>query len=288
MCSPAQFTLGDLPREWHQAPASSSIPPFQTHWYDDDFALIRQTGSTHYEKPFLYLLFGSERAILFDTGAGNVEVAPVIDDAVQHWRTRNNRRSVDLIVAHTHAHSDHIAGDHEFAGRSDVTFVAPTLSDVTRFFRIARWPDQIVPFDLGDRVLDLIPIPGHEATSIAVYDRRTAILLTGDTLYPGRLYVEDGDAFIRSIERLVAFTADKPVAHILGCHIENTRTPFIDYPIGTTDQPHEHELALGRAHLLELHDALQQMNGTVTRRVLRDFTIWPKWLEQPARDSSSS
>ena len=33
---------------------------------------------------------------------------------------------------------------------------------------------------------------------------------------------------------------------------------------------------VGRAHLLELNDALQKMNGTVTRLLLRDFTIWPQ------------
>ena len=42
--------------------------------------------------------------------------------------------------------------------------------------------------------------------SIALYDRRTGLLLTGDTLYPGRLYVRDGPAFAASIQRLVAFT----------------------------------------------------------------------------------
>ena len=85
--------------------------------------------------------------------------------------------------------------------------------------------------------------------------------MTGDTLYPGRLYVRDGAAFTASIRRLVAFTLDKPVAHILGAHVENTRTPYLDYPEGTTYQPDEHALELGRAHLLELNDALAAMHG---------------------------
>ena len=78
-----------------------------------------------------------------------------------------------------------------------------------------------------------------------------------------------------SIQRLVAFTRGKPIAHILGAHIENARTPFVDYPEGTKYQPDEHALELGRAHLLELNDALSQMDGHVVRQVLRDFTIWP-------------
>jgi ribosomal protein S19 len=40
-------------------------------------------------------------------------------------------------------------------------------------------------------------------------------------------------------------------------------------------QPDEHALELGHAHLLELNDALQKMNGKVVRMAMRDFTIWP-------------
>jgi hydroxyacylglutathione hydrolase len=121
----------------------------------------------------------------------------------------------------------------------------------------------------------VIPIPGHEASSIAIYDHQTGILFTGDTLYPGRLYVADGPAYVRSIQRLVDFTNGKIVTHLLGNHIEETRTPFLDYPIGTVYQPDEHALELGRAQLLELNDALQKMNGKIVRMAMRDFTIWP-------------
>jgi hypothetical protein len=66
------------------------------------------------------------------------------------------------------------------------------------------------------------------------------------------------------------------VAHILGNHIENTRTPYLDYRVGTVYQPAEHALELGRGELLELNEALRQMNGKLVRRAMRDFTIWPK------------
>jgi hypothetical protein len=66
------------------------------------------------------------------------------------------------------------------------------------------------------------------------------------------------------------------VAHVLGAHIEEARTPFLDYPIGTKFQPDEHKLELTRGHLLELNAALEQMGGTIVRRAMADFTIWPK------------
>jgi glyoxylase-like metal-dependent hydrolase (beta-lactamase superfamily II) len=146
---------------------------------------------------------------------------------------------------------------------------------VAAFFGIRNWPEGLGAIDLGDRVLDVVPIPGHEPASVAFYDRKTAVLLTGDLLYPGRLYVRDPAAFRASVRRLVAFTASRPVAHILGAHVENARTPFVDYPEGTVVQPDEHPLELGRAHLLELSDALDAMPGRIERRVLRDFTIVP-------------
>ncbi len=144
-----------------------------------------------------------------------------------------------------------------------------------KFYGITSWPRWLGKIDLGDRVIDVIPIPGHSATSIAFYDRRTAVLLSGDSLYPGRLYVQDFAAFQASTERLIAFTKGKPVAHILGNHIEETDTPFLDYPVGTMYQPHEHELALSRGSLLELEDALVSMHGVPQRMAMRDFSVWP-------------
>jgi glyoxylase-like metal-dependent hydrolase (beta-lactamase superfamily II) len=124
--------------------------------------------------------------------------------------------------------------------------------------------------------LDILPIPGHQPASIAVYDRRTGILLTGDTFYPGRLYVRDTSAFANSIDRLTAFAANHRVTHMLGAHVEQTRTPFRDYPIGTVDQPEEHELDLGRARLVELDSVVRKLRGHFTRTLLRDLTVWPQ------------
>ena len=85
---------------------------------------------------------------------------------------------------------------------------------------------------LEEPVGDVIAIPGHHPAHLAYYDRRTGILLTGDHLYPGRLYVDDLATYLASTRRLVEFTATRPVAHILGNHIEQTSTPYLDYPVG--------------------------------------------------------
>jgi hydroxyacylglutathione hydrolase len=213
--------------------------------------------------------------MLVDTGAQGADAAGAVDQAIERWSARHQGRSVSLAVVHSHGHGDHIAGDAQFKGRANTTLVAAAPEALAAFFGLSSWPNASATYSLSGRVVDVIPIPGHEPASIALYDRRTGLLLTGDTLYPGRLYVRDGAAFTASIQRLVAFTHDKPVAHILGAHIENARTPYLDYPEGTKHQPDEHTLELGRAHLLELNEALTEMRGAIVRRAFRDFTVWP-------------
>ena len=65
------------------------------------------------------------------------------------------------------------------------------------------------------------------------------------------------------------------MAHILGNHIEQTRTPFQDFPIGSIYHPDEHPLELTFGTLLELENGLESMKDAPRRLATRDFTIWP-------------
>jgi hydroxyacylglutathione hydrolase len=273
--APTGLEPGSLPLSWHDEWATSPSAPFVVHAFNADLVILRQSGRTHFEKPFLYLVFGGERALLVDTGAPGVDVAHAVRAVLGRWALAHGANVPPLVVAHTHGHSDHVAGDAQFEGASATTVVGTSVAAVATFFGIPSWPEGVGSIDLGGRVLDAIPVPGHEPASVALYDRRTGVLLSGDVLYPGRVYVRDAPAFRASVKRMVAFTRDRPVSHVLGAHIENTRTPYLDYPEGTTDQPDEHPLELGRAHLLELDAALDAMVENVERLALRDFTIWP-------------
>jgi glyoxylase-like metal-dependent hydrolase (beta-lactamase superfamily II) len=271
---------GTLPLTWSTGgPKCMEMPEWQVHEYNPDLFILRQSGCTDFEKPFVYLLFGKERALLLDTGSRKGNLAPALQHTVQQWLLRNNRTSISLIVAHTHSHSDHVAGDAELQALKDpailIDFLPSTVEATKKFYGITNWPEDHGAVDLGDRIIDVLAIPGHDAVSVALYDRQTAILFTGDSLYPGRIYIRDFPAFVASNTRLVNFTEGKLVAHILGCHIEETRTPYLDYPVGTIYQPDEHELALSRGALLEMQSALEKLNGTPKRIALRDFSLWP-------------
>ncbi|HXA37838.1 MAG TPA: MBL fold metallo-hydrolase [Phenylobacterium sp.] len=256
---------------------SAAEPQMQVQRYDADTFVIRQSVKTNFEAPFLYLLFGKDRALLLDTGAGGLQVRPTIDGVIADWLKAHRRTSIALVVAHSHSHGDHRMGDPEFKDRPDTVVVGWTAPEVAAFFRIADWPNQIVGFDLGGRVLDIVPTPGHHPSHIMVFDRRTRLLLSGDSLYPGRLYVPAGEfaTYRASVDRVTAFTRDRRVSHILGAHIEMTATPGKDYAQAAPAHPAEHALELPYADLLELQAAVHAMGDPPTRDVHDDFIVFP-------------
>jgi glyoxylase-like metal-dependent hydrolase (beta-lactamase superfamily II) len=265
--SPTPSDSGTFPERWIDG-TDPDEPAIQVHPFEPDTWILRQSLRTHWEAPFLYLLCGEKKALLLDTGAGGAPVRETVDGLLAG-------RKVELVVAHSHAHPDHVAGDATFTERPDTTVVGVAPAEVARHFGLEGWPEGSAPFDLGGRIVDVIPIPGHEASSIALYDRRTRLLLTGDSLYPGRLYVRDFDAYLASVERLVAFTESNPVAWMLGTHIEMTREPKRDFPRAAPEHRDERKLQLERAHLLELRDALRAMRDSPRREAHDDFIVYP-------------
>ncbi len=74
---------GVLPHTWTASgPKCMEVPDWQVHEYNPNFFILRQSGCIHYEKPFLYLIFGRDSALLEDTGAGQATTAPLVMDLV--------------------------------------------------------------------------------------------------------------------------------------------------------------------------------------------------------------
>jgi glyoxylase-like metal-dependent hydrolase (beta-lactamase superfamily II) len=256
------------------APESS----MQVQRYDRDTYVIRQSIRTNFEGPFLYLFFGRDRALLLDTGAGGLQIRPTIDGVIARWCTDHHRNAIPLVVAHTHSHGDHHQGDLEFKDRPDTVVVGLAPEAVAAFFHIPHWPNDIAKFDLGGRVLDIVPSPGHQTSHIMVFDEQTRLLQSGDALYPGRLYVpvDQFTTYRDSIDRVVAFTKTRHVSHILGNHIEMTRAPGEDYPMHAPNHPDERALELPYAALLELQAALHAMGDMPVRQIHSQFIIYPE------------
>jgi hydroxyacylglutathione hydrolase len=280
--APPALEAGTLPAVWIRGAANcnqNADPPLQVHAYNSNLTILRQNKCLNFEGPFIYLLFGTQKALLLDTGATASAATFPLRKTVEELLTAHygaaQRPQIQLIVAHTHGHGDHRSADPQFAGQPATTVVGTSQAAVAAFFGVQTWPDQVVSYDLGERMLQVIPLPGHEPSHIALYDARTGLLLTGDSLYPGRLYVQQWEPYRASIARLLRVVEGKPVTAVLGTHIEMSKTPGVDYPTGSTFQPDEHPLALSRDVLIRLDVELKRIGATPMRSVQDDFIITP-------------
>jgi hydroxyacylglutathione hydrolase len=248
------------------------------HRYDPHTFVLRQSKGLTAEAPFLYLLFGSERAVLFDTGASKkTEGNPLretVDEIVEAWLAEHPREDYELVVAHTHGHLDHVAGDAQFAHRPATTIVDRELESVQDFFGFTAWPEQTVEFDLGGgRVLELLGTPGHHPASVTTYDPWSGFLLTADNALPGRIYAFDSLVYLDSMERTVEFARTREITHVTGCHIEMTRRPGRDYPVGCRYQPDERPLQMTVQQLVDLRDAARSLDDKPGAHTFDDFVI---------------
>ena len=251
------------PEKWIDGTkCSAGEPEIQTWQHAPGVFILRQSICTSFEGPFMYLIVGETKAMLIDTGDDDADHPIKIRPTV---RGLLGEKDVELVVAHSHSHGDHVGHDSEFRGKSKTTLVGYAAKDVYAFFDIDGTALTAGKIDLGDRVVDVVPIPGHEAAHVAYFDRASKVLFTGDTLYPGRLYIDDWKAYQKSVPRLLAFVEDghAPSA-ILGGHIELRAKPKDDKPdfdFQAKSHPDEHTLELATDDLQEL-DAVVKKQAT--------------------------
>jgi hydroxyacylglutathione hydrolase len=164
----------------------------------------------------LYVLYGSLRTLLVDTGFGYGDLAAAAAELAA--------ASLPLDVVNTHGHIDHVTGNSQFRkvyiGAEDAPMIIrpmpserreqmlaqmrrsedPALRDLfATGFPPAAWgvavPSEIVAihegyvFDLGDRKLEVISVPGHTLGSICLLDRAARLLLTGDAVHCGHIWM---------------------------------------------------------------------------------------------------
>ena len=194
---------------------SRNEPKIQKWQYRSDTMILRQSMCTSFEAPFLYFLMGKDAAFLFDSGTGHVDVSPDLFATVKALKGKRK-----LYVVSSHRHGDHTGSDWIFKDKQSegIELIG------------GAWSGSDRSIDLGGRVLKILSIPGHEAHSIAVYDPKEKLLLTGDTLYSGHLFVDNWADMQKSFKKLSHFVSANPVTWILGGHIEVTKSKqFIRY-----------------------------------------------------------
>ena len=271
---------GTFPDMWINGVDCGTEPIDQVHAYNDDLYIIRQSKCDSFEAPFIYMIFGSDMVLVLDTGSqGSWPVADTVFQVYNDWLVRTGSAPIPIVVAHTHSHFDHVFGDNQFAGLPNVTLIQPNLQSVIDFWGFQDYPNDTVQVDLGDRVLDVFGTPGHEPTSITVYDRRTQLMLSGDIVYPGHLFIftqTDLPIFRASIERMRDFALENPVKWVVGCHVEMGNEPFSLFQYTTIAQPDEHPLEFAPDVLQRIVDAIDEQVASGMQpkcQVYEDFAL---------------
>lgn len=265
---PSGVALDDEPldRPWIRGSRRGADPGpvLQVRRVDDATFVLRQSMLVTWEAPFLYLLLGRHRALLLDTGdVADIErmpLQPTVSALIDDWVARLGLTDSELVVAHSHGHGDHVRGDGQFTGREGVTVVGKDEDSVQTFFGIDPWPGGVASFDLGGRELLMSGIPGHDARSIVVADPSRGLLLTGDTAYPGRLYVQDLPALQDSLDRMIALAERAGAETVLGCHIE-FGVDGRQHPIATRWHPDERPLPMTLPQLRRLRQHAYDATG---------------------------
>jgi hydroxyacylglutathione hydrolase len=262
----AQIVPGSLDVHWNEgAKDCKTYPqaPLEEHAYNSQTFVLRESPCSTFEAPFMYLLLGANKALLIDTGDVADPAQMPLAKTVMQLLPGEGSAKLPLLVVHTHRHLDHRAGDGQFANLPNVQVVGFDLDSVRNYYHFSDWPNGVAQIDLGDRIVDVIPTPGHNETHVAFYDRSTGLFFSGDFLMPGRLLIDDTSADLASAQRVAAFVKDKPVSGVLGGHIEldaNGET----FPWESQYHPHEHALLMTKADLLALPAAVSGFNGFYT------------------------
>lgn len=239
-------------------------PPLEVRAFNPQTFIMREGLCSTFEAPFLYLLIGSKKALLIDTGdVADPKLMPLAQ-TVMNLLPGDGPAKLPLLVVHTHRHLDHRAGDDQFAHLPNVQVVGFDLDSVRHYYNFTDWPNGVAQIDLGDRTVDVIPTPGHNPTHVSFYDRNTGLFFSGDFLMPARLLIDDTSADLASAQRVAAFVKEHPVSYFLGGHIEMDKSGEV-FPWESQYHPNEHALAMTRDDLLALPAAIASFNGFYNR-----------------------
>jgi glyoxylase-like metal-dependent hydrolase (beta-lactamase superfamily II) len=145
-----------------------------------------------------YLFCGETKAALIDSGMTTENAREIAEVLTQ----------LPLIMINTHADRDHVAGNPAF----EESYMAPAEEDN---YRANHKDGRIVPvgegdvIDLGGRTLRVIDIPGHTPGSIALLDEKNRVLVSGDSVQDGNIFMfgskRNLKLYIESLKHLRSF-----------------------------------------------------------------------------------
>src|SRR5438094_3989111 len=139
----SQPVPGSLDVHWNEGASDCSATPqdpLQVHKYEPQTFILRQSLCADFEANFIYLLIGSDKALLIDTGAvADPKAMPLAKTIVELLPDKDHKK-LPLLVAHTHRHLDHRAGDPQFESLPSGQIVPIDSGGVRTFYGFSNWP----------------------------------------------------------------------------------------------------------------------------------------------------
>ena len=158
-----QLAPGSMDVHWNEgssACAKNPQPPLQVHQYNTRTFILRENLCATFEAPFMYLLIGSTKALLVDSGdVADAKIVPLAD-MVMHLLPREKTAKLPLLVVVRDRDLDHLAGDEQFTHLSNTQVVGFDIDSVRNYYKFTYWPNGLAQIDLGDRMVDVIPTLG--------------------------------------------------------------------------------------------------------------------------------
>jgi len=180
-----------------------------TEWYKTKQIINRTWAIDDHGSDLTYLICGDKRCLLIDTGWGIGDLPKLI----------TSLSPLPLTVINSHGHPDHTYGNSMFKKvyihEADKSFVSKPPDSETRKwiaknilpkpspegFDLDLWAAKVPSlvtikdghvFNLGNRRLKTICVPGHTPGSVCMLDRENRLLFTGDTIQnPTWLHLEE-------------------------------------------------------------------------------------------------
>lgn len=193
----------------------------------------------HWEETHCYLLNGSTRSLLIDTGLGVCDISEEIEKLT----------SQPVTAAATHVHWDHIGGHKNYpdfyAHEAELEWLSggfPLTMDTIRGMVVDRCdlpagydvgtynlfqgtPTRILRdgdvIDLGGRSIEVLHTPGHSPGHMCFWEKERGYLFTGDLVYKDTLFAyypsTDPAAYLDSLKRVAALPVERvfPAHHSL-------------------------------------------------------------------------
>ena len=185
----------------------------------------------HWEETHCYLLIGSDRALLIDTGLGicNIceQVRKLTDKPVTavathiHWDHIGGHKYFLDFYAHK-AELDWLDGGFPLPAQAVKNMVAdrcelPRDFDINKYEIFQGEPSRVLDdgdtIDLGGRTIQALHTPGHSPGHLCFWEAERGHLFSGDLVYEGTLFANypstEPKSYLTSLEKIAALFAKR-------------------------------------------------------------------------------